>query len=140
VSGQMQLGEIAASVGAQLASADAALQTRASRMRLAGLALRLQGAAVVLDGAVGLDFDTAAGGSAVDLHFDGGGGDVDAGTPVVVPDVRGYTHAFAKRKLQAAGLGAATIATGGRGGRVREQRPPAAAQALSGTLVQLVLR
>jgi beta-lactam-binding protein with PASTA domain len=109
-------------------------------MRLAGLALRLQGAAVVIDEAVGLDFDTSAVGSAVDLHFDAGDGNVDAGAPVVVPDVRGYTPAFAKRKLQAAGLGVVTIAAGGRDGRVSEQQPPAGTQALSGTLVRLTLR
>lgn len=136
----MQLGEIAASVAAQLASADAALRAGSSRMRLAGLALRLQGTAVVTDGAVGLDFNTAAGGSAVDLHFDGGGGNVDDGAPVMVPDVRGYTPVFAKRKLQAAGLGVATIAAGGGDGRVSEQQPPAGTQALPGTLVRLVLR
>ena len=126
MSGQVQLGEIAASVGAQLASADAALTAGQGRMRLAGLSLRLQGAAVVMDGAVGLNFDSAAGGSAVDLHFDGGSGNVDAGAPVLVPDVHGYTPAFAKRKLHAAGLGVATIAAGQRGGRVSEQQPPAA--------------
>ena len=136
----MQLGEIASSVGAQVASADAQLREGPSRMRLAGLALRLQGAAVVLDGAVGLDFEAAAAGSAVDLHFDGGGGNVDAGAPVVVPDVRGYTPALARRKLQAAGLDVATIAASGGDGRVREQLPAAGTQALSGTLVRLVLR
>jgi hypothetical protein len=135
----MQLGEIAASVGAQVASADAALRVGPSGMRLTGLALRLQGAAVVIDDAVGLDFDPAAGGSVVDLRFDGGDGNADAGAPVVVPDVRGYTPAFAKRKLQAAGLGVVTIATAGRGGRVSEQQPPAGSQALSGTLVRLAL-
>jgi hypothetical protein len=136
----MQLGEIARSVSAQVASADAALRAGPSRMRLSGLALRLQGAAVVIEDAVGLDFGTAAGGSAMHLHFDGGDGNVDAGAPVTVPDVRGYTPAFAKRKLQAAGLGVATIAAGGGDGRVSEQQPPPGAEVLPGTLVRLALR
>ncbi|WP_437293996.1 PASTA domain-containing protein [Sorangium sp. So ce426] len=154
MSRKMHLGEIAASVGSQLASADAVLRSSQSQLRLTGLALRLQGAAAIVDNSVGLDFSAPAGGSAMDFSFHAAGGATNPGEPVAVPDVRGYTPALARRKLQAVGLSIAmtTIAnaTGrdggktpihpGSAGRVSEQQPPPGAQALPGTLVQVIVR
>jgi hypothetical protein len=59
--------------------------------------------------------------------------------PVVVPDVRGYTPAFAKRSCRPRGSASRRSPRRPRG-RVSEQQPPAGTQALSGTLVRLVLR
>jgi PASTA domain len=140
MSGKLQLQDIATSVGSQLASADAALRSSQSELRLSSLALRLQGSAAVVEDLVGLDLSSPVGGSAVDFTFHAAGGGSIPGSPVAVPDVRGYTPALARRKLQAAGLSVAMTAVGNATGRVTEQQPVPGAQALPGTLVQIVLR
>jgi len=140
MSDKLMLGDIAASVGSQLAAADVALRSSRSELRLSGLALRLQGAAAVVDDSVGLDLSSPTGGSAVHFTFQAAAGALDPGSPLIMPDVSGYTAALARRKLQALGLSVAMTVVANAAGRVSEQRPAAGAQVMPGTLVQLVLR
>jgi hypothetical protein len=137
---KLRLGEIAASVGTQLAAADLLLRSSSSQLRLGAIALRLQGSPAVVDDAIGFDLSSPAGGSAVDFTFHAAGGASAPGVPVAVPEVRGYTPALARRKLQAAGLSVAISAVANATGRVSEQQPAPGTQALPGTQVQLLLR
>ncbi|HYP90307.1 MAG TPA: PASTA domain-containing protein [Polyangiaceae bacterium] len=141
MSDKLAIGQIAASVGSQLASADAALRSSQSELRLHGLQLRLKGAAAVVDDDVGLDLSVPSAGSAVDFSFQAAGAsEAASGDLVDVPDVRGYTIALARRKLQACRLGVATTALANAVGRVSEQRPGPGTQALGGAVVQLLVR
>jgi hypothetical protein len=136
----LELGEIAASVGSQLASAEAALRAGTAQLRLIGMALRFQGAVTVMDNSLGLDFSAPASGSAVDLTFHGAEVADVRPTPVTIPDVSGYTRALARRKMEAAGLRVAISAKPEAAGRVIETRPSAGTQALSGTVVLVVVQ
>lgn len=138
-SSALPLADLAGSVGSQVVSADAALRAAPGGLRLAGLELRLQGAGAVLDDQVALDLAAPTGGSSVTLAFAPGGAPPAAGTSAVVPDVRGYGAALARRKLEAAGFGARLLSTGEGLGVVRDQVPAPGSPVLAGSDVRLVL-
>ena len=136
----MELGEITASVASQVALADAVLGASHSQLRLSGVTLRLQGAATMVGDSTALDLTSPIGGSTLDLAFHVEDPETGPGRPVPVPDVRGYTSALARRKLQDAGLRFALAAPPNNSGRVGKLHPPPGTQVLTGTLVQVVLR
>jgi len=138
-SSALALADLAGSVGSQVASADAALRAAPGGLRLTGLELRLQGASAVLDDQVALDLAAPTGGSSVTLAFAPGGAPPAASTSVAVPDVRGYGAALARRKLEAAGLGARLLSTGEGLGVVRDQVPAPGSPELAGSEVRLIL-
>ena len=136
----MPLGDIASSVVEQLAAVDAALRSGPDLLRLAGVSLRLHGSTTVVDETLAMEFTSPAAGSEVALTFGTPPGASAMAVPVVVPDVRGYTAALARRKIEAAMLNMAIAPNAGPLGKVSETSPRAGLAVLSGTTVRVIVR
>lgn len=136
---RMRLSELASSVSEQVGLADAVLRTRASGLRLAGLDLHVRATATADGEDVALELGLGEGASAIALRFAPSETPSAELTTRAVPDVRGYTAALARRKLERDGFTVTLSAVAG-GRVVRDQTPSAGSLAPTGSTVRLLLR